>query len=447
MNDETHFANATEPSVPTAIAGVVKHIRGLNDFRMKPAKRMAQPLYTSTRGNYYLSPDDVATIYNVAPLYANGTDGTGQKLVVAGQTQINLSDIQLFRSKFGLSPNDPQTVLVPGAGDPGISKDDLPEADLDIEWAGAMARNATILYVYSDDVMVAVQYAIDQNLAPVVSTSYGSCELETSKADAATLRSWAQQGNAQGITWFSASGDTGAADCGDSQNSGLAVDLPGSIPEVTSVGGTEFNESSGIYWNTATGSTGASVLSYIPEIAWNNSALDGEPSATGGGASVLFDKPSWQVGAGVPSDSARHVPDISLAASADHDGYLVYSGGTLQVFGGTSVPTPTFAGMTVLLNQALAMNGTGLGNINPQLYALAQSNPAAFHDVSSGNNIVTVPCSRRSRNCVETAVGYSAGTAYVQATGLGSIDLSALSAAWTSTVAGAVQTANLAAVH
>ena len=236
----------------------------------------------------------------------------------------------------------------------------------------------------------------------------------------------------KGLRGFRHRAMTGAADCADARNSGLAVDLPGSIPEVTSVGGTEFNDSTGTYWNTSTSSTGASAASYIPEIAWNDSALDGSPSATGGGASVLFAKPSWQIGTGVPDDSARDVPDISLAASADHDGYLVYSGGTLQVYGGTSVPTPTFAGMTALINQLIG--GAGLGNINPQLYALAQTSPNAFHDIATGNNVVTVPCPRRAQNCSATPVGYSAATAFDQVTGLGSIDLSVLSEEWMSAV-------------
>ncbi len=122
------------------------------------------------------------------------------------------------------------------------------------------------------------------------------------------------------MTWFAASGDDGAADCNDSQNPGLAVDLPGSVPEVTSVGGTEYVEGTGTYWSATNNSNGASALSYIPEMTWNDSAEDGEPSASGGGASILFSKPSWQTGPGVPADNARHVPDVSLNASDDHDG-------------------------------------------------------------------------------------------------------------------------------
>lgn len=435
VNGETHFANSTDPSLPAAFQNAVQGVRGLHDFHARPGKRtLTNPAYTSSHGNHYLAPDDFATIYNVTPLYKAGITGTGQKLVVAGQTQINLSDIQAFRAEYGLPANDPQVLLVPGSTDPGISKNDLPEAELDLEWSGAVARNATILFVYERDVMNAVQYAIDQNLAPVVSTSYGLCEAETSSFDMQAMRSWAQQGNAQGITWVASSGDNGAADCNDSSNPGLAVDAPASIPEVTAIGGAEFNEGSGQYWGSSNGATRASVLSYIPETTWNDSVADGAPSAGGGGASDYFSKPSWQTGPGVPSDNARHVPDIALSASADHDGYLVYVNAGDQVYGGTSVPTPAFAGITALLNQSLVQNGAqssaGLGNMNPRLYALAQSNPAAFHDITTGDNIVTATCPKRSRTCSASPVGFSAGAGYDQATGLGSVDAAALAAAW-----------------
>jgi subtilase family serine protease len=396
------------------------------------------PDYTSSKGNHYLAPNDLATIYNMSALHAAGFDGTGQKLVIAGQTQIDVTDIQQFRAKFNLPANDPQITLIPGSRNPGTLSGDLAEADLDIEWSGAVARNATILYVYATNVMDAVQYSIDQNLAPVVSTSYGLCELETLQSDAAAMRSWAQQGNAQGITWFSASGDSGAADCNDSRNPGLSVDLPGAIPEVTSVGGTTFAEGTGNFWNATTDANGASVLSYIPEVAWNDSAADGSPSSTGGGASTYYTKPSWQIGSGVPGDNARHVPDVSMSASADHDGYLVYTGGSLSVYGGTSVPTPAFAGLAALLNHYLTAKGVipsaGLGNINPHLYALAQASPSIFHDVTGGDNIVTVACGRRQLTCNNTAVGFAAGPGYDQATGLGSVDAYLLATGWSAAV-------------
>jgi len=443
VDGETHFANATNPSVPAAIGGMVLSIRGLNDFRMKA--RVQKPKYTKPSGNHYLAPNDIATIYDILPAYNAGVSGTGQKIVIAGQSDVPVSDIQAFQSFFNVTPNLPQMVLV--GEDPGIIPPcgatttsqcgDREESDLDLEWAGAVARDATIIFVYSNDVMTSVLHAIDQNLAPVISVSYGLCEQETGSSQALTFQSWAQQANSQGITWFDASGDDGAADCNDAQNPGLAVDSPASVPEVTGVGGTAFVEGSATYWNATNDANGASALSYIPETSWNTSAQDGQLSASGGGVSIYFPKPAWQVGPGVPGNNARNVPDIALNADPDHDGYIVFTdGGTSpQVYGGTSCPTPVMAGIAALLNQYLGTGG--LGNINPKLYALAQSNSGVFHDITTGNNIVTaqVTCGRRQTCVTPTPVGYNAGTGYDNVTGLGSIDAWKLMTCWGGTCA------------
>lgn len=152
VNGEQHFANATEPSVPTALGAIVLSISGLNNFRLKPL--LTKPRYDSGAlcGGNCLAPGDLATIYNINPLYSKATpiDGTGQTIAVAGQTDIIVSDITTFRSNYGLPPINLQQKLVPGSPDPGVSNSgDLPEADLDLEWSGAVARNATILYVYA----------------------------------------------------------------------------------------------------------------------------------------------------------------------------------------------------------------------------------------------------------------------------------------------------------
>ena len=462
VNGELHFANTSDPSIPAALEGVVASIHGLNNFRLKPASRPrgaaprpGQPQYDNAGlcGVHCLGPDDVATIYNIQPLLAKGTNGSGQKIVVAGQTQIRLSDIEQFRTFFGLPANDPQVILVPGEVDPGISTlGDLSEADLELELSGAVARNATILYVYAGDVTTAEQYAIDQNLAPVLSSSYGDCEQAFAASDISFIQQMAQQANAQGITWLGAAGDAGATDCsGDgisNLNNVAAVDIPAALPEVTGIGGTEFSEGSGNYWSATNSSTNASALSYIPEMAWNDTALDGSPSSGGGGASTLFPKPSWQTGTGVPSDGARDVPDISISASADHDGYLIFTSDSTvcgsprrgaapmceAVFGGTSVGAPLFSGLTALLNQSMVNSSlqasAGLGNINPTLYGLARTAPAAFHDVTAGNNIINVTCTSRERDCTAGPVGFNAGVGYDLATGLGSVDADALFTAW-----------------
>ena len=440
VNGRRHFANATNPTVPADLSLLVAAIHGLDDFHLEPrgvrgnAQTLdLQPNFTSSTGRHYLAPDDLAKIYNVKPLYDAGLDGTGQTIVVAGQTQMDFADVRTFRTRFGLSPVDPETILVPGSGDPGISAEDVGEANLDLQWAGAVARNARILYVYSSNVMNAVAYAIDQNLAPVISVSYGLCELQTSAASLRAFQTWARQANAQGITWVNASGDSGGADCfhGTSGAGGLAVDAPASVPEVTGIGGTTLTEGTGTYWTAANNSTDSSALSYIPETVWNDSTAS-SPASGGGGASAFFLRPSWQPGTGGPNDGARGVPDLAFAASANHNGYMVYTGGALSVFGGTSAGTPVFAGMVALLNQFLARGGdpVGLGNLNPRLYGLAQSAPNAFHDVTSGTNAVAVACTARARNCTAGSYGYTAGPGYDLASGLGSVDFFNLLTAW-----------------
>ena len=180
---------------------------------IRPASALEPDYTSSTSGNHYLSPDDFGTIYNIKALWNAGYDGTGQKIVIAGQTRVDLTDIQAFRAKFQLPAADPQLILVPNTRDPGTVKSDLGEADLDLEWSGGTAPQAALIYVYSADVMDAVQYAIDQNLAPVLSVSYGLCEPLTSRSDMLAMQSWARQANAQGMTWMNASGDSGGADC------------------------------------------------------------------------------------------------------------------------------------------------------------------------------------------------------------------------------------------
>src|ERR1039457_2717202 len=436
----THFANTAEPSLPVALQPAIRAIHGLHDFRMQPKAVLhatLDPNYnSSSSGNHYLSPDDLSTIYNIKALWNSGYDGTGQKVVIAGQTRVALTDIQQFRAKFQLPASDPQLMLVPNTRDPGTVKGDLGEADLDLEWAGATAPQATLVYVYSYNVTDAVQYAIDQNLAPVLSVSYGLCEPLSLNSDMLTMQKLAQQANAEGMTWVNAAGDSGGADClsGTSSNgAGLAVDSPADVPEVTGIGGTTFREGSAQYWNAANNANGGSAISYIPETVWNDST-PGSPAAGGGGASTVFAQPTWQIGLGEPNNGARNVPDLALAASPDHDGYMVYSGGQLSVFGGTSAGTPSFAGIAALLNHYLVSTGAqtvpGVGNMNPRSYALAQSGTGVFHDVTAGDNIVSVTCGARSRNCVAGSYGYAAGQGYDQASGLGSVDAYNLVTAW-----------------
>ena len=217
VGSEEHFANVTNPSIPAALAGIVSNIRGLHDFRLRPAhikgksipSRAVRPNYSDPYGDHYLAPDDLATIYDINPYYSAGFSGSNQSLVIVGQTDYYSSDISTYRSSFNLPAGNIQKILF--GTDPGITSD-VDEAELDLEISGAVARNATIYFVYSTDVFTSAQYAIDNNYAPVISMSYGGCEQENSGGLSAG-ESLAQQANSLGITWLASSGDSGAAAC------------------------------------------------------------------------------------------------------------------------------------------------------------------------------------------------------------------------------------------
>ena len=478
VNGEKHFAMSDAPSLPRAFAATVLSIRHLDDFRPRPRVRTEQrsalavnPSFTSSStGNHYLSPGDFATIYDLQPLYDSGIDGSGVTIAVVGQTTIRQADVTAFRSAAQLPAPLLTMQQVNGSGTATECTDDEVEADLDVEWSGAVAPGAHVLYLFtglnsgttcanpgqSDNVWDALFEAINDNLAPVISTSYGFCEPGLGTAAVQQIEGWAVQANLQGQTISASSGDDGAADCdtGNSATQGYAVDAPASIPEVTGVGGSEFNgdtasTSDTTFWLGASGGTDTldSAKSYILEKAWNDStasiAAGKGFSASGGGASVVFAKPSWQTGTGVPAANHRFVPDISFSASANHDGYLICSqaaatpdtscssgfrtaNGNLTVVGGTSVGSQVFGGVLAIINEG---GGIG-GNVNPTLYSLKASNASAFHDIMSGDNIV--PCTAPSTDCPNgtTTIGFTAGTGYDEVTGLGSLDLNTLINVW-----------------
>jgi subtilase family serine protease len=467
-NGEPHITNLTDPTLPSAIANVTLAVTGLSDFRLKPRSRArnitsdsTQPLFTAqncgsgvTPPCHYIAPGDLYTIYDYPPSSSN-LNGGGITIAVMGATDLTQGNvlpdpnITAFRSAAGLPPINLKLQL---AGvDPGISTADIDEAHLDVEWSGASAPGATIEYVYGQDVLAnSLTFAIDASptIAPIITISYGGCESGFGASFVSTYNQLLQLANAKGITVMSSSGDDGATDCDTSgiATEGLSVDFPSSSPFVTSAGGTMFSgdvSNASTYWNSTNGSNNSSAKSYIPEQPWNETTATGaldSGGAGGGGASGFFSKPAWQTAPGVPSDSSRDVPDVSLNAAAIHDGYVVCSQGSCtngflgssgqaNVFGGTSFVAPSLAGILALVEQSL---GTGaLGNIGPTLYGLASGPTASsiFHDIITGNNSVT--CSQGTPNCPSGgSIGYNAGTGYDPATGLGTLDVNMLVTNW-----------------
>jgi hypothetical protein len=459
------FAPASDLTVPAALAGAVRAVGNLHSFRPQP--RIApRPAFTSAQtGNHYFSPGDIATIYDLNPAYAAGFDGSGQSIAVVGQSAIDVADVETFQHAAGVRVHDPVLVLVPGTGDPTQISGDFAEGDLDVEYTSSIAPGAIVYYVFTGSnqnfsAFDSLQFVVDNNLARIISSSYGLCESALSSSDYAGLESILSQAASQGQSLIAATGDTGSTDCANVNGlpvpvrQGLAVDYPASSEFSTGIGGTEVTAaavSSDTFWTRASGNDViSSATSYIPEQVWNDDvAAQGIFSSGGGGTSALTARPPWQTGVpGIPNGSNRLVPDISLAASPENVGFLFCSGDVLQtgvngscsngfrdidntfltVAGGTSFAAPIFAGMVAVLEQKLSAGGQGV--IASTLYGIA-ANPSkyasAFHDIIFGGN----QCLAGPSKCTTvTQSSFAAGPGYDQASGLGSIDFANLMAAW-----------------
>jgi subtilase family serine protease len=472
VNGETHWANASNPEIPAALAPVVAGIATLDTFYKKPQVLLTgqkfkttpgfPPEFSNSSGLHALAPGDFATIYNVTPLYSAGINGTGMKIAVVGRSDFYSLDVTDFRNLFGLSSNPPAIVI--NGPDPGIvNTGEQLEATLDASWAGAVAPNAQIIFVASastnttDGVDLSEQYIVDNDLADIMTESFSGCEAGTTSADAASISSLAEQAAAEGITYMVSTGDSGAEGCDDpgtesSATGPLSVNVLASSPYTIGVGGTEFNEGSTPlkYWNSTNSASLSSAISYIPENVWNESCLlgcgqngAGSIYAGGGGASIYFKKPSWQSSvSGIPADGARDLPDVSLTA-AGHDPYLLcfqYSceSGELAGVGGTSASTPSFAGIMALVDQKTASRQ---GQANYVLYRLAAQETLS---TCNGSNSGTLPASTcifndttLGNNAVPGEVGYGSSSAKYQstsgydlATGLGSVNAANLANDW-----------------
>ncbi len=386
VNGEEHFANVSDPQIPAALAPVVRGIRSLHNFHPKPQARQLgsfrrmetgeiRPLFTYTDANgqfFGVGPADFATIYNVPSAINSAPPGTGQTIAIVGQSNINTQDVIFFRRMFGVppyssictgTPGECQLTIVLNGPDPGtgVSNGDFGdegESDLDIEWAGAVAPAATINFVTTQTTQTDVTsgidgsatYIVDNNVAPILSESYGACEAGLGTGGNAFYNALWQQAAAQGITVVISAGDNGSAGCDpasapanqDAATLGLGVSGIASTPYNIAMGGTDFDDvgNQSTFWNTTNSSTTtppaipASAKGYIPEKTWNDSCaaagsttactaaiISGNSSsgidlvAGSGGQSSVYSKPSWQTGFPATADSTRDIPDVSLFSS------------------------------------------------------------------------------------------------------------------------------------
>ncbi|HEY1212929.1 MAG TPA: S53 family peptidase, partial [Bryobacteraceae bacterium] len=543
---KSRTANITDPLIPAALAPLVSGFSSLNNFprrtfaekygiyrRDSQTGKLQQvggtPQYVlSSNGSNYLgvTPYDFATLYNLNPLWNSSVNGAGQTIAIVGESKLDPQDFVNFRNLFGLplgntsGPTGTQYLNIINNGpDPGYQDDEI-EGNIDVQWSGAAAPGATIDYVSSmgtettAGIDLSAQYIIDNNLAPIVSESWGVCEFAAGTSGNSFYRALWQQAAAQGITVLVAAGDAGSGTCDQNKSYasyGLTVNAIASTPYNTAIGGTDFQTlygDNGKFGSSNNSTTKASVPAYIPETTWNNTCTNEQLSqsttylglspeavcnnstaqskglltTTGGGGgrsncisatgSTLstcqggYLKPSWQTGTGVPADSVRDIPDVSLFASngfsrafyivcqadqlTDGKGCNISSPyNDLIGVGGTSVGSPAMAGIMALVAQK---NGGGrLGNANYNLYALfnkqttagtacsASGTPNAactFNDIIAGTN--SVPCVKGSANCTVNnsansygiLSGFTSNVGYDLTTGLGSVNAANLANNW-----------------
>jgi hypothetical protein len=447
----------SQPTIPTALGSIVRNVVGLSTLSDHPTLVHSDltpgpsPLFDGGPSGHAIFPGDFATIYDLNILYQAGIKGAGQKVAIIGKSRVTNQDIEDFESLAGLPIQDPIVVIPTLGTDPQQTGDaNQVESTLDVDRVWGTAPGATVSLVVSasnangDGITLAAQYAIQNNLAPIVSISYGQCEASAGKALTQLYDNLFSQAAAQGISVFVGSGDAAIAGCAKTSSTPPLVPPAPAINYIcasgyaTCVGGTEFVEGGAPQTWGSNSSTYSSALNYIPEGAWNDSTST-YISGTGGGPSTFISKPSWQTGTGVPSDGARDTPDISFSASPNHDPYAICAAfdgsscakGIFDYIGGTSAAAPGMAGIQALVNQRV---GHSLGNINPLLYSsAANASLNVFHDVtptSSGvsNCVLTTPslCNNSTSGPpAKTSAGvqgYAVTTGYDMATGLGSID-------------------------
>ena len=511
VKGEQHWANASDPSIPTALTTAVAGVLTLHNFLSKPHIRFSpQPVAAKLvpRGpgkrpqvtfpaqdgqptTYALGPQDYATIYNTNPVYNSGNSASGVTIGIVGRSNLfnGGNDVSDFRSTaFDLCCGSFNIVLDgPDPGDLGGGEE--AEATLDTTWAGAVAPGATVDLVVSastnttDGIDLSELYIVDNNLADVMTESFGTCEYYATDSQVTGVNALAEQAAAQGITYFVSAGDDGAEGCDDQDSETVAtgplsVNLLASTPFTVAVGGTQFNENGddAQYWlSSAPADETGTAISYIPEDVWNAGCLSSacgsnagiwagsggvsSGNTLGGGTFAGFPKPVWQTGFG---DSFRDVPDVALT-SAGHDPYLLClegscvpdSSGNFYIYfvWGTSAAAPSFAGIMGMVDQQMAnlnpAQGPRQGQADYVLYPLAaaqETNTAltgqcngsstttlpnitscVFNDVTVGNNAVP-----GEANYGLASAEYQAGVGYDMASGLGSVNVANLVSQWNS---------------
>jgi hypothetical protein len=428
------YANTSAPQLPGSVAPYVQGVVGLDDLYhpapqggsqlvRAPSSRSGRPSGSGgTRGAVQTggaepcsaasavpsevssgayTADQIASAYGFQSLYTAGDLGAGQTVALYELQGFLPKDIAAFQSCYRTS-TDIKVVAVDG-GDPARAGG---ETEGDIETVLSLAPDVNILVYEAPNSgtgpLDEYNAIVAQDLAKVISTSWGECEAYLGQAAASAENTVFEEAAVQGQTVFAASGDGGSEDCG---GSALGVDDPASQPFVTSVGGTQWlaagTPPSEETWNADWGASGGGLSSI-----WSMPSYQQDAPATG-----VIDAYSSRTPCGAPSGSyCREVPDVSALAGIFP--YVVYLSGGWDAEGGTSLAAPLWASLVALTDASSACDGSIVGFANPDLYEVAASDPGAFHDITRGNNDYTFSNGGR----------YPALTGYDMATGLGTPD-------------------------
>jgi kumamolisin len=377
---QEYIAAKTAPSIPQFLTGFVLGINGLQPYqKLRPLNvRRAQPNSPTSAFTVPYSVNDIKTAYQATGIT---TTGAGQRIAILIDTFPLDSDLTTFWSANNVSQSLSNIEKIQAVS--GTLPATNLETSLDTEWTSGIASGAKIrIYASQSLAFTNIDTTFQRIISDLnagtginaLSISLGACESDVSVSQTTTDNQFLSTIASRGVTTLVSSGDSGSnGGC----TSGTGVSFFASSPNVTAVGGTNLILNGA---GTVTSETG-----------WTGS---------GGGNSTRFSRPSWQVGAGVPSGTTRLVPDVALDADPNTGFYVVFNGGVVQV-GGTSASAPAWAGFTALINQGrLAVGKTNLGFLNPIVYPLLGT--SSFRDITSGSNGL-----------------YSAAAGYDRVTGVG----------------------------
>ncbi len=386
-------------------------------------------------------PGQLRSAYQLPALYARGATGKGTTIMIVdpfGSPTIK-SDLATFDKRFGYRAPPRLTVIAPAGKLPKFDPDSADmtgwaqETTLDVEYAHALAPGASILLAETPvsetegtagfpQIVRAEQYGLAHYPVDVISQSFSATEPTLTKSELAPLRAAYTEAQRQNVTVLTASGDAGATDYTRSESGYYArpvTSWPDSDPLVTAVGGTQLKAGKAGYTSVAWNDT--------YDKAWNDYAsgsADPVPTASGGGRSQFFARPSYQNSVKSVTGDRRGVPDISMSAACD-GAVSIYSSYQPGAAGwsltcGTSEATPEFAAVVALADQVA---GHRLGLISPALYRLAAARAPGITDVTAGSNTVSFVSGHGK---LVKVTGYTARKGYDLVTGLGTVNAAAL---------------------